>query len=92
MVYICVKLFVMRKLIDIDQTTLTKLKFISVFENSSVKVLIENAVQSFVKNKELERFKNLTDDEKEDLGLLLLMQEADMNDTVSRDEIMKALQ
>ena len=82
----------MRKLIDIDQTTLTKLKFISVFENSSVKVLIENAVQSFVKNKELERFKNLTDDEKEDLGLLLFMQEADMDDTVSRDEIMKALQ
>lgn len=82
----------MRKLIDLDEVTLTKLKFISVFEKSSVKALIENAVQSFVKNKELERFKNLTDDEKEDLGLLLLMQEADMNDTVSRDEIMKALQ
>ena len=82
----------MRKLIDLDQTTLTKLKFISVFENSSVKALIENAVQSFVKEKELERFKNLTADEKEDLGLLLLMQEADVNDTVSRDEIMKALQ
>jgi hypothetical protein len=82
----------MRKLIDLDQTTLTKLKFISVFENSSVKALIENAVQSFVKNKELERFKNLTADEKEDLGLLLLMQEADMNETVSRDEIMKVLQ
>ena len=62
----------MRKLIDIDQTTLTKLKFISVFDNTSVKTLIENAVQSFVKNRELERFKNLTDDEKEDLGLLLL--------------------
>ena len=37
----------MRKLIDIDQTTLTKLKFISVFDNTSVKTLIENAVQSF---------------------------------------------
>lgn len=82
----------MRKLIDIDQTTLTKLKFISVFENSSVKALIETAVQSFVKNKELERFNNLTDEEKEDLGMLLLMQEADIEDTVSRDEIMKALQ
>lgn len=82
----------MRKLIDIDQTTLTKLKFISVFENSSVKSLIETAVQSFVKNKELERFDNLTDEEKEDLGMLLLMQEADMKDTVSRDEIMKVLQ
>ncbi|MFA9188029.1 hypothetical protein AAGV33_09720 [Flavobacterium sp. FBOR7N2.3] len=82
----------MRKLIDIDQTTLTKLKFISVFENASVKSLIETAVQSFIKNKELERFNNLTDEEKEDLGMLLLMQEADIEDTVSRDEIMKALQ
>lgn len=82
----------MRELIDLDQKTLTKLKFISVFENSSVKALIENAVQSFVKSKELERFKNLTEDEKEDLGLLLLMQEADTDDTVSRDKIIKALQ
>jgi hypothetical protein len=82
----------MRKLIDLDQTTLTKLKYISVFENLSVKSLIENAVTQFVKNKELERFKNLTDEEKEDLGLLMLMQEADMEDTVSRDEIMKALE
>lgn len=82
----------MRKLIDLDQTTLTKLKFISVFENSSVKALIESAVQSFVKNKELERFNNLTDEEKEDIGMLLLMQEADMNETVSKEEIMKALQ
>lgn len=82
----------MRKLIDLDETTLTKLKVISVFEKLSVKALIENAVQSYVKNRELERFNNLTDEEKEDLGLLLLMQEADMNDTVSREEIMKALQ
>lgn len=81
----------MRKLIDIDQTTLTKLKFISVFDNTSVKTLIENAVQSFVKNRELERFKNLTDDEKEDLGLLLLMQEADINDKVSEEEVFKIL-
>lgn len=81
----------MRKLIDIDQTTLTKLKFISVFENASVKALIETAVQSFVKNKELERFNNLTDEEKEDLGMLLLMQESDRNDKVSEEEIFEAL-
>ena len=64
----------MRKLIDIDQTTLTKLKFLSVFENISVKALIEIAVDSFVKTKEKERFNKLTDEEKEDLGLLVLMQ------------------
>ena len=81
----------MRKLIDLDQKTLTKLKFISVFENSSVKALIENAVQTYIKNKEIERFKNLTDEEKEDIGLLLLMQEADVDDKVSEDEIFETL-
>lgn len=82
----------MRKLIDIDQATLTKLKVISVFENLSVKALIESAVYSYVKNKELEKFKNLTEEEKEDLGLLLLMQEADRNDFVDEGEVLKALQ
>jgi hypothetical protein len=81
----------MRKLIDLDQTTLTKLKFISVFENLSVKALMENAIQIYVKNKENERFDKLSDEEKEDLGLLMLMQEADRTETVSRDEIMQKL-
>ena len=33
-----------------------------------------------------------TDEEKEDLGLLLLMQQADRQDVVDRDEVMKALE
>ncbi|WP_411377509.1 hypothetical protein ACLHWQ_12425 [Flavobacterium psychrophilum] len=41
----------MKKLIDLDQTTLTKLKMLSVFEHLSVKALIENAVCTYVKNK-----------------------------------------
>lgn len=82
----------MRKLIDLDQKTLTKLKFLSVFEDMSVKALMEKAIQSYIKNKELERFEKLSDEEKEDLGLLLFMQEADREETVSEDEIMKALQ
>ena len=81
----------MRKLIDLDQTTLTKLKFLSVFENVSVKALMENAVQSYVKIKEKERFDKLTDEEKEDLGLLMLMQEADRDEKVSEEEIFKIL-
>jgi predicted transcriptional regulator len=81
----------MRKLIDLDETTLTKLKFISIFENSSVKALIETAVQSYVKNIELERFKNLTDEEKEDIGMLMFMREADRTEFVPREEIMKIL-
>lgn len=81
----------MRKLIDLDLTTLKKLKYISVFENLSVKSLMETAIQMYVKNKELERFKSLSDDEKEDIGMLLLMQEADRSDKVSEEEILHAL-
>lgn len=81
----------MRKLIDLDQTTLTKLKFISAFENLSVKALIENAIQNYVKNQEKARFDKLTDEEKEDLGLLLLMQEADRTEKVDKEEIFKIL-
>ena len=82
----------MRKLIDIDETTLTKLKVISIFEKTSVKGLIENAVQAYVKNKQTNQFNNLSDEEKEDIGLLMLMQEADRTEFVSREEIMKILQ
>ena len=81
----------MRKLIDIDETTLTKLKVISIFEKTSVKGLIENAVQTYVKNKQTSQFNNLSDEEKEDIGLLMLMQEADRNDKVSEEEIFKIL-
>ena len=81
----------MRKLIDIDENTLTKLKVISIFEKTSVKGLIENAVQAYVKNKQTSQFNNLSDEEKEDIGLLMLMQEADRNDKVSEEEIFKIL-
>lgn len=82
----------MRKLIDIDETTLTKLKVISIFEKTSVKGLIENAVQTYVKNKQTSQFQSLSDEEKEDIGLLMLMQEVDRTEFVSREEIMKILQ
>ena len=81
----------MRKNIDIDETVLRKLKIISVFENNSVKALMEKAVSFFVEQKELERLNSLSKDEREDLGLLLLMQQADQNETVSEEEIFKAL-
>jgi hypothetical protein len=81
----------MRKLIDIDETTLTKLKIISIFEKTSVKGLIENAVQTYIKNKQISQFNNLSDEEKEDIGLMMLMQEADRNDKVSEEEIFKNL-
>jgi hypothetical protein len=81
----------MLKNINIDQATLTKLKIISAFEDTSVKSLMERAVKFFVEHKEKERLNNLTDEEKEDLGLLLLMQQVDRTDVASRDEIMSIL-
>jgi hypothetical protein len=81
----------MRKLIDIDETTLTKLKVISIFEKTSVKGLIENVLQTYVKNRQTTQFNNLSEEEKEDIGLMMLMQEADRNDRVSEEEIFKIL-
>ena len=82
----------MKKLIDLDEKTVKKLKYIAVAQDMSVKMVMEEAVQLYVKQKESERFENLTDEEKEDMGLLMLMQESDLEDLVSREEIMKALQ
>lgn len=81
----------MRKNIDIDETTLTKLKLIAALENMSVKGLMENAVKWFVKHKEKQRYEQLTAAEKEDLGLLLLMQQTEINDVVSEEDFFKAL-
>lgn len=88
----CKILFCMKKLIEIDETVLTKLKILSAFEGMSVKALMENAIESFVKKKEKEQLEKLTLEQKEDLGLLLLMQQADRNETVSRKDIFKLLE
>jgi len=81
----------MRKNIDIDEVTLTKLKLLSVFENNSVKGLMEEAISWFVAEKEKQQFNRLSEEEKEDLGLLLLMQQADRSDFVNREEVMEIL-
>lgn len=82
----------MRKNIDVDELTLKKMKLISAYENMSVKALMEKAVQLFVKSKEDEKYASLTDEEKEDIGLLALMQEGDPTDTVPEEDILKILQ
>lgn len=82
----------MRKNIDIDERVLKKIKIISAYENKSVKAVLEEAVSSYVKAKELEKFEQMTDEEKEDLGLLLLMQQNDLKDEVPEDNILKLLE
>jgi hypothetical protein len=77
----------MRKNIDIDDTVLRKVKMLSVFEDISVKALMEKAVRFYVQHREQERLNALSKEEKEDLGLLLLMQQADSSDTVSEEDV-----
>ena len=81
----------MKKLVEIDNSILTKLKVLSAFEGLSVKALMEKAIELFVKTKEKEQLDRLTQEQKEDLGLLLLMQQSDRKDTVSEEEFLKAL-
>lgn len=80
-----------RKNIDIDEKLLTKIKLLSAFEEMSVKSIMEKAIFFYVEYKEKERLKSLSESEKEDLGLLLLMQQVDRNEVVSRKDIMNAL-
>ena len=82
----------MRKNIDIDDSLVLKLKVLSAFENTTVKNLMEEAVEYYVAVKEKERMDALTPEEKEDLGLLMLMQQADLDSTVSREKVMKELE
>ena len=81
----------MRKNIDIDEDILFKLKMLSAFENTSVKVLMEKAVTYFVAQKEKERMDSFTKDQKEDIGLFFLMQQANRNDQVSKESVMNLL-
>ncbi len=77
----------MRKNIDIDDSILRKVKMLSVFEDISVKALMEKAVRFYVQHKEQERLNSLSKEEKEELGLLLLMQQADATETVSEEDV-----
>jgi hypothetical protein len=81
----------MRKNIDIEETTLTKLKVLSALENISVKRLMEKAVQAYVYKKEQEQMDNMTQEEKEDLGLLALMQQADRSEQGTEADFFEAL-
>ena len=81
----------MQKNIDIVEAILTKLKLLAVFENNSVKGLMVEAVLWLVAQNKKQRMDNLTQEEKEDLGLLLFMQQADRTDLAGREEVMEIL-
>lgn len=82
----------MRKNIDIDDLLLTKLKILSAIEKISVKAIMEKAVEVYVETNENSHLSTLNEEEKLDIGLLLLMQQADKGDLVNRSEIMGFLE
>ena len=81
----------MKQFVDLDKTTLTKLQMISNIEKVSFDELIQKIVKASVDELWFEKISGLTDEDKEDFGLLLLMQEADRNDKVSKEEIFSIL-
>ncbi len=81
----------MKKNIDIDDRILFKLKILSAFENLSVKALMEKAISDYVEKKEKEKFDHLTQEQKEDAGLLALMMESDSDDLATEEEVMEIL-
>jgi len=52
---------------------------------------MEKAVSFYVEYKENEKLKSLSEEDREDIGLLLLMQQSDRTDIVSREEVMNEL-
>ncbi len=79
----------MRKIVDIDDQIIPKLKLIAALENSSVKKVIEKAISRYVEYKQNEQMNSMPLDQKEDLGLLLLMQQANTTSVVSEEALFK---
>lgn len=55
----------MKQFVDLDKTTLMKLKMISVIEKVSSDDLIQKIVESYVEDSWLKKISGLTDEEKE---------------------------
>ncbi len=79
----------MKKIIDIDDRIIPKLKLLAAIESSSVKKVMENAILWYIEHKQKEQLNALSVDQKEDLGLLLLMQQANSSSLVSEEELFK---
>jgi hypothetical protein len=80
----------MRKIIDIDEQIIPKLKIIAAIEGSSVKKIMEKAIVCYIEQKQNEQIDSMSLDQKEDLGLLLLMQQANAQSIVSEEELFKS--
>ena len=80
----------MRKIIDIDTEMISKLKLIAAIQDSSVKKVMENAVKWYIEYMQQQQINSMTMSQKEDMGLLLLLQQANTNATVNEDELFQS--
>ncbi len=79
----------MRKIIDIDDQIIPKLKLLAAIEGTSVKKIMENAISWYIEFKQNEQLNAMSQHQKEDMGLLLLMQQANAITTVPEEELFK---
>lgn len=78
----------MRKIIDIPQTSIPKLKLIAALQGKSVKKCMEDAVEFYIAEQQKNRITQLSTAQKEDLGLLLLMQQAQSENPIDASSIL----
>ncbi len=83
-------IYTMRKIVDIDEQLVPKLKLIAAIESSSVKKVMEDAISWYLEHKQKEQINAMSLEQKEDLGLLLLMQQANATITISEEELFKS--
>jgi hypothetical protein len=81
----------MKNKIEIDEKIIEKLYLISVFENTSMDVALETVVSFYLEHNFIEKFDKLSEEEQEDLGLLVLMNESDRGQIASEEEVMRIL-
>ncbi|MEW7289428.1 hypothetical protein [Aquimarina sp. 2304DJ70-9] len=79
----------MRKIIDIDEQIIPKLKLLAAIEDSSVKKVMEDAISWYIEHKQNTQMNAMSLDQKEDLGLLLLMQQAKTSVMINEEELFK---
>lgn len=77
----------MRKIVDIQDDLIPKLKLIAAIENSSVKKVIEEAVGFYIDYKRENQLKQLSVEQKEDLAFMFLLKNIENTETVTQEEL-----
>ncbi|WP_378185974.1 hypothetical protein ACE939_12740 [Aquimarina sp. W85] len=77
----------MRKIIDVEDDLIPKLKLIAAIEDSSVKKVIEEAVAFYIDFKRDNQLKQLSVEQKNDLAFMFLLKDIKSDETVTKEEL-----